>query len=69
MDFSMTEEQRAIQELAARLFQDHVTPKRLLEIEGSADRIDRALWQRLADAHALGFPLPEQYGGSDLGLF
>ncbi len=69
MDFSITEEQHAIQELAARIFQDHVTPQRLLEIESGPERIDRALWQRLAEAHLLGIPLPEQYGGGDLGLF
>ncbi len=69
MDFSISEEQRAIQELAARIFQDHVTAQRLLEVERGPDRVDRILWQRLAEAHALGIPLPEQYGGSGLGLF
>ncbi len=69
MNFALTEEQRAIQELAARIFQDHVTPKRLHEVEHGPEGIDRALWQRLAEAHALGIPLPESCGGSDLGVF
>lgn len=69
MDFSISEEQHAIQDLAARIFQDHVTPKRLLEIENGPEGIDRDLWQRLAEAHVLGTPLPETHGGSGLGLF
>jgi 3-oxocholest-4-en-26-oyl-CoA dehydrogenase beta subunit len=69
MDFSFSDEQRAIQDLAKRIFQDHVTQKRLLELETGAERIDRELWKRLAEAQVLGLALPEQFGGSNLGLF
>jgi acyl-CoA dehydrogenase len=38
------------------------------EIEASAERFDRALWQQLADAGLLGISLPEEHGGSGLGF-
>lgn len=69
MDFSLNDDQRAIQELARRIFQDHVTPRRLQQIEGGAERIDRELWRHLAAANLLGAALPERFGGSGLGLF
>jgi alkylation response protein AidB-like acyl-CoA dehydrogenase len=69
MDFSLSDEQRAIQELAGRIFQDHVTPRRCREIESGPDGIDRELWNRLAEASVLGVPLPEACGGSNLGIF
>ena len=69
MDFSLSDEQRAIQELARRVFQDHVTHKRLLEIEAGGDGIDHALWHQLAATDVLGAALPERFGGSNLGLF
>lgn len=69
MDFSVTDEQRAIQELARQIFEDHATNKRLQAIESGSERIDRDLWQRLATASLLGTVLPEAYGGAGLGLF
>jgi alkylation response protein AidB-like acyl-CoA dehydrogenase len=69
VDFLLADEQRAIQALAQRIFQDHVTNKRLQVIEAGSERIDRDLWQRLAEASLLGTALPEAYGGGGLGLF
>lgn len=69
MDFSLTDEQRAIQELARQIFDDHATNKRLQVIEAGSERIDRDLWQRLAAASLLGTALPEAFGGGGLGLF
>ncbi|MFN8543668.1 MAG: acyl-CoA dehydrogenase family protein [Candidatus Binatia bacterium] len=69
MDFAFSDDQRAIRDLAERIFQDHVTPKRLLEVEAGSEGIDRELWRRLAEASLLGAALPERVGGSGLGLF
>lgn len=69
MDFSMSEDQRAVRDLAGRIFRDQVTHKRLLEIEAGSERIDRDLWAHLAQASLLGAPLPEEFGGSGLGFF
>jgi alkylation response protein AidB-like acyl-CoA dehydrogenase len=68
MDFSLSEEQEAVRGLAEQIFQGSVTPLRVKEVEASDDRIDRDLWQALADANLLGISLPEEVGGSGLGF-
>src|SRR5687767_84526 len=47
---------------------DRATVERVREVEASADRFDRDLWRELADAGLLGIFLPEEHGGSGLGL-
>ncbi len=69
MEFSLDDDQRAVQDLARQIFRDHVTHARLREVEASAERLDRELWGRLAEASLLGAALPERFGGSGLGLF
>jgi 3-oxocholest-4-en-26-oyl-CoA dehydrogenase beta subunit len=69
MDFTYSEEQEAVRELAARIFTERVTHERLKEIEqAGADEgpIDRPLWRELADAGLLGIALDEEYGGAGL---
>jgi len=68
MDFSFTEEQEAVRELAARIFSDLATHERLREVEASDERIDRKLWAELASAGLLGIDLPESVGGAALGF-
>src|SRR5580704_12838465 len=68
MDFSFTEEQDAVRELAARILTDLSTPERLKEVEASEDRIDRKLWAELGSAGLLGVGLPEANGGAGLGF-
>ncbi len=68
MDFSFTEEQEAVRELAARIFSDLATPERLKEVEATDERFDRKLWGELASAGLLGIWLPESVGGSGLGF-
>ena len=68
MDFSFSEEQEAVRELAARIFSDLSTPERLREIEETDERFDRKLWAELASAGLLGIWLPEAVGGADLGF-
>ena len=68
MDFSFTEEQETLRELAARLFSDLATPERLKEVEATDDRFDRTLWAALASAGLLGASLPESAGGAGLGF-
>jgi alkylation response protein AidB-like acyl-CoA dehydrogenase len=69
MDFSLTDEQRGIQDLARQIFQDQVTQQRLSDVEAGTEGFDRELWRQLAKAHLLGAALPETFGGSNLGLF
>jgi alkylation response protein AidB-like acyl-CoA dehydrogenase len=70
MDFSFSEEQEAVRELAAQIFGDAYKPERLAELEREPNGTgyDDALWQSLAEANLLGVALPEAYGGSELGL-
>ena len=70
MDFSFSEEQEAVRELADRIFTDLSTQERLreLELEPEGDRFDRKLWSELAAAGLLGIALPESVGGAGLGF-
>jgi 3-oxocholest-4-en-26-oyl-CoA dehydrogenase beta subunit len=70
MDFSFSEEQEAVRELADRIFTDLSTQERLREIETApdSDRFDVKLWAELASAGLLGIALPESAGGAGLGF-
>jgi alkylation response protein AidB-like acyl-CoA dehydrogenase len=69
MDFTYSEEQDAVRELAGRIFSERATHERLKEIEQAAAEegpIDRDLWRELAGAGLLGIHLSEDDGGSGL---
>src|SRR5882672_4258494 len=68
MDFSLSDEQRAIADLAGKILGDRATLERLKAIEKSEERYDRELWAELAKAGLLGAALPESAGGSGGGL-
>jgi 3-oxocholest-4-en-26-oyl-CoA dehydrogenase beta subunit len=68
MDFALSDEQLAVSEAATGLFSGLVEPTRVAAVEQSDDRIDRALWQALADADLLGLAVPEPDGGTGRGL-
>lgn len=68
MDFTLSEDQTAIVELAARILSDRCTPEALAEAEAGGDRFDAELWRLLADADLLGVCLPEADGGGGYGV-
>jgi 3-oxocholest-4-en-26-oyl-CoA dehydrogenase beta subunit len=68
MDFTFSEEQDAARDLAAQIFEGHATADRVKEVERSEERVDRELWRALADAGLLAIAVPEEHGGSGLGL-
>jgi 3-oxocholest-4-en-26-oyl-CoA dehydrogenase beta subunit len=68
MDFTFSEEQDAVRDLAAQIFEGHATTERVKEIERSDDRVDHELWRALADAGLLAIAVPEEHGGSGLGI-
>jgi len=68
MDFSFTEEQKAIADLTEQILTDHCTLARLKAVEASPERYDTALWAAFAAAGLLGAALPEALGGSGGGL-
>ena len=69
MDFSFTEDQEALRQLARKIFADHCTHDRLKAVEATPEWFDRTLWAALAEASLLGVALPEDIGGSGLGFF
>jgi alkylation response protein AidB-like acyl-CoA dehydrogenase len=66
MDFSFSDEQNALRELARKIFIDHLTHERLRAVERTPEWFDRAVWTDLAKANLLGVALPEDVGGSGL---
>jgi len=69
MDFSYSEDQQAIVDLAGQLLAEQSTHERQRELEGTDDtRFDRALWEQLATTGLLGTAVPEGLGGAGLGF-
>jgi len=66
MDFTLSDEQTEIAELAARLFGDLCTPDALRAHEESGEATPAKLWSALADADLLGIALPEPAGGTSV---
>lgn len=64
MDFTLTDEQQAVHDLAERVFTDRATPERVAASGG----FDRQLWADLASTGLLGIALAEDHGGSGRGL-
>jgi hypothetical protein len=68
MDFKLTDEQLAVSEAAGGVFSGLVDAEKIAAVESSTDRIDRDLWQALANADLLGLAIPEADGGAGYGL-
>jgi 3-oxocholest-4-en-26-oyl-CoA dehydrogenase beta subunit len=69
MDFTYSEEQEAVRQLAGQIFDERATHERLKEVEASAGvdgPFDRELWRELAQAGLLGIHLGEDVGGAGL---
>lgn len=68
MDFAHTEAQQDLAGLTRDIVARHTTNERLRELDLADDRVDRALWEALAEAGILGAALPESVGGDGFGL-
>ena len=71
MDFSLTEEQQAVLELARQIFADYSAPEQLRGLERQDDPqgpFDASLWAALAEAGLLSIGIPEAYGGAGAGI-
>ena len=69
MDFSFTEEQQQIADLAKQIFADKATHERVRQIErAGGPRFDRDLWRAVAEAGLLGIAVPQAQGGAGLGF-
>jgi 3-oxocholest-4-en-26-oyl-CoA dehydrogenase beta subunit len=68
VDFSTTDDQKALVALAAQILGERATPKRLQELESAGEWLDLDLWRTLAEAGVAGAALPEEHGGAGLGF-
>ncbi len=69
MDFSLSEEQQALGDLAAQVFGGGATHERLRALEQEHDTVfDGDLWAAAAQAGLLGAVVPEEHGGAGLGF-
>jgi alkylation response protein AidB-like acyl-CoA dehydrogenase len=68
MDFSFSEAQQAVSDLARQILAGTVGPERLRELRADGEHLDRPAWQELADAGLVGIAAPEAYGGADQGF-
>lgn len=68
MDFTFNEDQQAIRELAHQIFTDRATDAFLLAFDRNDEVYDQVLLTTLAEQGLLGITIPEQYGGTGLGI-
>ena len=68
MDFSFSDEQQAMAELARQILTDGADPAHMRELERSGTRFDPELWNSLAESGLLGIAIDEKYGGAGLGF-
>jgi len=68
MDFTFSDDQHAIRELAHQIFSDRATDEFLLEFSRGGATYDQELWRTLAEQGLLGVAIPEDCGGSGFGL-
>ncbi len=68
MDFSLSQDQTAIRDLARQIISARANDDTLRGFDGSGDWIDRELWRELSAAGLLGLAIPEQRGGGGFGI-
>ncbi|UTW12280.1 acyl-CoA dehydrogenase family protein [Marinobacterium rhizophilum] len=68
MDFSLSEEQRAIADMATGLFTDFCTDERLRDFDETGATQMTDLWQTCIETGLHSLFIPEAAGGSDLGM-
>ena len=68
MDFSYSEDQQALRELARKILEERATHDRLKEVRKTAERVDLELWRELAKSNLLGIAIPDAFGDTGTGL-
>ncbi|MEH6571036.1 MAG: acyl-CoA dehydrogenase family protein [Halioglobus sp.] len=66
MDFSFSEDQIAIRDLAHQIFTDRTTDEFMLAFDRAGHVYDDELWSTLAEQGLLGITVPEAFGGTGL---
>ncbi len=68
MDFSLSEDQKAIAELARQIISSRATDERIKALAEDPQWYDEDLWGELAKASLLGLAFDEEFGGSGFGM-
>ncbi len=68
MDFSFSDEQQAVADLAGQILGDQVTNDALKAFAGTDEPYPAEVWAALAEAGLLGIALAEDVGGAGLGF-
>lgn len=69
MDFSISDEQEQIVDLARKMMRDKATLERMTDLEtGPGPRFDSDLWSAMSEAGLLGIAIAEEHGGADMGF-
>lgn len=68
MDFTLTDDQQALRDLAARILDDATGDEAIRAFADSGRPYDAALWKTLAEAGMLGLALSAEAGGLGLGM-
>ncbi|MGI9600679.1 MAG: acyl-CoA dehydrogenase family protein [Acidimicrobiales bacterium] len=68
MDFTLSEEELAIQEITAQILGDKATHERLRQLTKTDTYPDGDAWNALAEAGVVGASLPVEHGGAGLGF-
>ena len=66
MDFDLTQEQLAMQRLARDFAAKEIAP--VVDADEKAHRFQREIVKKMGDLGFLGCPIPEEYGGSNVGF-
>lgn len=68
MDFSLSEDQRAIAEMANGLFRDNCSDEQMREFDLADQPFMEGVWKTCIETGLHGLAIPEAYGGSGLGM-
>lgn len=68
MEFSFTEDQIAIRDLARQILGDRLSDERVKALAQDPEYFDPALWEAFAQASLLGVGIPAEHGGSGFGF-
>ncbi|MFN8628521.1 MAG: acyl-CoA dehydrogenase family protein [Candidatus Binatia bacterium] len=68
MDFTFSDEQLMVRDLARGILEKEATPERVKAVSAQPDWCDRALWSTLAAAGLLGIAVPDDLGGMGFGI-
>jgi alkylation response protein AidB-like acyl-CoA dehydrogenase len=69
MDFSFSDEQNELRELARKILGDLATNERLKDVEASSPVFDEQLWRELGRSNLLGLAIDGESGGLGFGYF